>query len=55
VPYQLVYSSWASPDLSMPDLEQVLKESRARNRAHGIGGVLILTDGIFLQILEEEK
>jgi len=39
----------------MTDLAAMLKESRARNRAHGITGVLILSDGVFLQILEGEK
>ena len=53
--FQLIYSSWAAPDLSMADLAQMLAESRIRNQARGITGVLILVDGVFLQILEGEK
>lgn len=39
----------------MADLAAMLAESRIRNRAHDITGVLVLVDGVFLQILEGEK
>jgi hypothetical protein len=55
MPFQLIYSSWAAPDLAMADLERMLAESRIRNRARDITGVLVLVDGVFLQILEGEK
>lgn len=55
MPYRLIYSSEASPDLTTADLEGMLAESRIRNRAHGITGVLVFVDGAFLQILEGEK
>ena len=55
MPFQLIYSSWAKPDLDMADLALMLAESRVRNRARGITGVLILVDGVFFQILEGEK
>jgi hypothetical protein len=55
MPYRLIYSSEAAPDLTTADLEGMLAESRIRNRAHGITGVLVFVDGAFLQILEGEK
>jgi len=55
MPFQLIYSSWAAPGLTITDLKEMLEESRVRNTAHGITGVLILVDGVFLQILEGEK
>jgi Sensors of blue-light using FAD len=55
MPFQLIYSSWAAPDLAMADLAEMLAESRIRNRAHDITGVLVLVDGVFLQVLEGEK
>ena len=55
MPFRLIYSSSAAPDLDMTDLEQMLVESRLRNRARGITGMLVLVDGVFLQILEGEQ
>ena len=55
MPFRLVYSSEAAPDLDMADFEQMLAESRVRNKARGITGVLVFVDGVFLQILEGEK
>ncbi|MEO8585117.1 MAG: BLUF domain-containing protein [Acidobacteriota bacterium] len=55
MPFRLIYSSEAAPDLAAPDLEGMLAESRIRNRSRGITGVLIFVDGAFLQILEGEK
>ena len=53
--FRLIYSSEAAPDLAAADLEGMLAESRVRNRAHGITGVLVFVEGAFLQILEGEK
>jgi hypothetical protein len=55
MPFRLIYSSEAAPGLAAPDLEGMLAESRIRNRARGITGVLVFVDGAFLQILEGEK
>ena len=55
MPYRLVYSSEAAPDLKPAELEGMLAESRIRNKAHGISGVLVFVDGAFLQVLEGEK
>jgi hypothetical protein len=53
--FRLIYSSKAAPELAAADLEDMLKESRVRNRARGITGVLVFVDGVFLQILEGEE
>ena len=55
MPFQLIYSSFAASDLAMADLAVMLEESRIRNRARNITGVLVLVDGVFFQILEGEK
>jgi len=55
MPFRLIYSSEAAPGLAEADLEGMLVESRFRNRAHGITGVLVFVEGAFLQILEGEK
>ncbi len=55
MPFRLVYSSEAAPNLDMVDFAEMLVESRIRNTARGITGVLIFVEGVFLQILEGEK
>lgn len=55
MPIRLIYSSEAAAGLAPSELEQMLAESRVRNRAHGITGVLLFVEGAFLQILEGEK
>ena len=55
MPYRLIYSSAAAPDLDLADLEAMLAESRIRNKARGITGVLVFVDNVFLQILEGQK
>ena len=55
MPFRLVYSSAAAPDLTEAELEKLLERARVRNRIRGITGVLVFVDGVFLQILEGEK
>ena len=55
MPYRLVYSSAATPDLTAAALEKLLERARVRNRARDITGGLVFVDGVFLQILEGEK
>jgi hypothetical protein len=55
VPFRLIYSSEAASGLDTAELEQMLVESRFRNRTRGITGVLVFVEGAFLQILEGEK
>jgi len=53
--YRLIYSSAATREMGRADLEQMLDESRLRNARRGITGVLVFSDGVFLQVLEGEK
>jgi len=55
MPFRLIYSSEAAPDLAEAGLQEMLADSRVRNRAHGITGVLLFVEGAFLQILEGEE
>jgi Sensors of blue-light using FAD len=55
MPFQLIYSSEAAPDLDLADFQKMLVEFRRRNQARGITGVLVLVEGVFVQILEGEK
>lgn len=55
MPFRLIYSSEATPGLAAAELEEMLAESRIRNRVYGITGVLLFVEGVFLQILEGEK
>src|ERR1700690_2352126 len=55
MPFRLIYSSEAAPSLAARELEEMLAESRVRNRVYGITGVLLFVEGGFLQILEGEK
>ena len=53
--YRLIYSSEATAEMARTDLEQMLTESRLRNAKRGITGVLVFSDGVFLQVLEGER
>jgi hypothetical protein len=55
MPFRLIYSSEAAPDLAVGELEGMLVESRLRNRVRGITGVLVYVEGAFLQVLEGAK
>lgn len=48
----LAYLSSASQPFSEADLEALLLDARARNRQHGVTGVLLHHDGSFFQYLE---
>ena len=49
---RLIYSSHATREMTVQELEQILAVSRARNALAGITGLLLYRDGIFLQCLE---
>ena len=49
---RLMYASRAVPAVDTEELHAILRQSKASNPAHGITGVLCLSDGIFLQVLE---
>lgn len=50
--YHIVYLSASSHLLSDAELEAILSTSRANNRERGITGMLLYSDGGFIQVLE---
>jgi hypothetical protein len=55
MPYQIIYSSQATTPMSASSLEEILADARTGNKKHGITGVLMYFEDIFVQILEGEK
>ncbi|MBL7844563.1 MAG: BLUF domain-containing protein [Cyclobacteriaceae bacterium] len=53
--YHLVYTSHATHPLTPEDLIELLRESRANNKACHITGMLLYLNGKFIQILEGKK
>jgi hypothetical protein len=49
---RLVYCSRATPGLDQEELQGILKQSRANNAKLGITGVLCLSGGYFIQVVE---
>ena len=49
---RLLYASRAAGSVTPESLLPIMKTSRANNAAQGITGVLIFSDGVFLQLLE---
>lgn len=49
---RLMYASRATTPGRTEDLQSILKQSRARNPAEGITGLLCRSDAVFLQVLE---
>jgi hypothetical protein len=52
---RLLYASRAIPSLDQEELLTILKQSKSRNPAAGITGVLCFSHGIFLQVLEGSR
>ena len=50
--YSLVYTSTASRPLAKSDLEHILASARKRNLEEHVTGLLLFTDGKFMQYLE---
>lgn len=53
--YAITYVSTATPELSNSGVDEVLESSKNWNNGHNITGLLLYSDGNFLQILEGEK
>lgn len=53
--YHLVYLSAATAEFSEDDLSDILKASRRNNQRRGITGMLLYSDGGFIQALEGPK
>ena len=49
---RLIYASRAAGAVNAEVLMPIMKASRAKNAAAGITGVLVFSDGVFLQLLE---
>jgi hypothetical protein len=49
---RLIYASRAADGLHADVLSSIMKASRAHNAAAGVTGVLVFSEGIFLQLLE---
>ncbi|MDR7193428.1 BLUF domain-containing protein [Luteimonas terrae] len=49
---QLLYRSGQLFEFTAADMTRLLLKSRAYNARHGIGGMLLLQDGLFMQLLE---
>jgi len=52
---RLVYFSKAAGTLNDADLEAILEKSRQNNAQSGITGLLLLVNGVFVQVLEGPK
>jgi hypothetical protein len=49
---RLIYASRAAEAITADALLPIMKSSRTKNAAAGITGVLVYSDGVFLQLLE---
>lgn len=53
--FQLIYSSVPKADLTQESLKAIAAQSASRNKIKEISGVLIMSGGIILQVLEGEE
>ena len=49
---RLIYASRATDSVNAEALGAIMKASRTKNSAAGVTGVLVFSDGVFLQLLE---
>ena len=52
---QIAYRSKASRNLQESELKRILEVARVNNRAWGITGMLMYSNGTFFQVLEGER
>lgn len=52
---RLIYSSYASADMTYQDLKEIMDKSEQNNRRDGITGLLCYGDSMFLQVLEGNR
>lgn len=50
--YKLIYTSQAKEDICYRDIDEILKKSRKNNDFYEVSGILIFSDGYFIQLLE---
>jgi hypothetical protein len=53
--HQVLYHSRATAPLPETELRDLLTRARAYNAAHGISGLLLYSDGCFVQVLEGDE
>ena len=53
--WQLIYTSHATDTFSEAELGAILAASHANNPAQGLTGILLYSDGRFIQVLEGER
>ncbi|CAM3782200.1 BLUF domain-containing protein [Parendozoicomonas haliclonae] len=53
--FNIVYTSTAKELFSDEELEDLLKVARANNSRKDVSGMLLYSDGVFMQVLEGEK
>lgn len=53
--YHLVYTSHAKKPFSEPELLDLLRQSRDRNKVLNVSGILLYVQGKFMQVLEGKK
>ena len=53
--FHLIYVSTAVKPMNGDELVSLLEQSRARNKRHRITGMLLYSDGHFMQVLEGEE
>lgn len=49
-----IYTSTGNPDLGTSELAELLRRARVRNESLGITGMLLYSNGSFMQVLEGE-
>jgi len=48
----MIYSSKSTKPLSQAMIEDILDDARTRNEKHGVTGILLYVDDVFLQVVE---
>lgn len=53
--YQLIYTSQAAPTLTAAALQQIIEAAQIRNASEQITGILLHSDGQFMQVIEGSR
>ncbi len=53
--YKLIYASQAHDKICYADLDSILAKSRKNNAFYEVSGILIFSDGYFIQLLEADS
>ncbi len=55
MPYHLTYRSIAIPEITVEQIEDILKTARSFNSKNDVSGCLVFSKGYFIQLLEGAK